>query len=123
MTEEQWEGLLNHLSEGKSVSSYGRNLGSEDAIWQQVSRRMRDDDEWCQKYARAKQFGIELRLERLRTRIEESDPMEVGKTRLIWDHERWEASKLLPKKYGDKTTIAIEDVPTQKLIDVLKESK
>lgn len=102
MTEEQWEGLLNHLSEGGSVVKFARGMGDEEGIRAKLGRRLRSDDEFATKYARAKMQGIEFRLEQVRTRIEESDPAEVGKTRLIWDHERWEASKLLPRKYGDK---------------------
>ena len=105
MTEEQWECLLNHLSEGGSVVQFARNMGNEEGIRAKLGKRLRDDDEYATKYARAKMHGIELRLEQVRTRIDESDPAEVGKTRLIWDHERWEASKLLPRKYGDKIDI------------------
>lgn len=121
MTEEQWEGLLNHLSEGGSVREFGRKLGQEDTVRQQVARRIREDDEFRRQYARAKEFGIEMRLDRLASMIAESDPQFVAKTRLQWDHERWEASKLNAKKYGDKIHQEVSGEVTHKAVILSKE--
>jgi hypothetical protein len=80
------------------------------------------DPELAEKYARAKADGIEARLDAARE-LAKSEP-DVNRARLIVDLDKWEASKLLPKKYGDRQTIALEDVSAETLLDALrKESK
>lgn len=100
MTEEQWEGLLNHLSEGGSVRGYVRETGIDrSGIFWTLAR----DPEKSDQYARAKSNGIEARLDAAReTALTMED---VQRAKLVIDLDKWEASKLLPRKYGDKLDV------------------
>lgn len=102
MTEEQWEGLLSHLSGGLSVMSFCRAEMPEapETIRSQIYERLRVDSGLANRYARAKELGIEARLDQARETAK-SEP-DVQRARLMIDLDKWEASKLLPKKYGDK---------------------
>jgi hypothetical protein len=119
MTPKQWEDLLNHLREGESVVSWCKSNGvGRWAIYEGLEK----NPELADRYARAKQIGVEARLDAARE-LAKSEP-DVNRARLIVDLDKWEASKLLPKKYGDRQTIALEDVSAETLLDALrKESK
>lgn len=44
----------------------------------------------------------------------------LSRSRLRVEARKWYLSKVLPKKYGESKTLRIEDVPTEKLIEVLE---
>lgn len=59
------------------------------------------DPENADHYARAKAEGMDTVMEALL-----NDPIhDASVSRLDWDRKRWHASKMFPKKYGDKTLV------------------
>jgi hypothetical protein len=70
---------------------------------------MNDVDGFSAKYARAREMQVEFWAEQI---IDISDGVargadaaEVQAARLQSDNRRWLASKLMPRKYGDKTVV------------------
>ena len=130
MTEAQFEELFEWMAAGNSCLSWCRKESENKeepnkyqvALNQQIYVALRKDPQLAQNYAHAKAHGIEARLDRARE-VACSEP-DVQRARLITDLDKWEASKLLPKKYGDRQTIALEEVTAETLLEALKkESK
>lgn len=65
------------------------------------------------KYARARDIGIEVMADELVEIADTKDVMgrydNVERSKLRVDTRKWLLSKIVPKKYGDKTTTAITD--------------
>ena len=95
------------------------------------------DEAAAQRYARAKQRQSDLMVDEMLAIADDSgfdaqvvdgravvDGEAVQRARLRVDTRKWIASKLLPKKYGDRQTIALEEVTAETLLEALKkESK
>jgi hypothetical protein len=60
-----------------------------------------NDSALADQYAREKQHGIDAMMEDLI----DKDIEDAAKDRLEWDRKRWHASKLAPRKYGDKLDV------------------
>ena len=79
-----------------------------------VMRWLQSDEEWGvtfrKQYARARREQAELNAERLIEVAEDAEETSAGvqKARLLSDNIKWAASKLLPKKYGDRLDIAVD---------------
>ena len=88
-----------------------------------VHRWANENSAFCQQYAHAREKQAEFYADEI---IEIADSViaaaeEVAKARLQIDARKWHASKLAPKKYGDKVTqyvshsghVATTDVPLE----------
>lgn len=112
--------ILERVSRGESLRKACAANGIDAAGFCQ---RVREDDLLAQQYARAKEIGLELLAEQLvdlcdtpqegtETTIKADGGVEVktgdmlGHRKLQIDTRKWLLSKLLPKKYGDKMTLA-----------------
>lgn len=87
-----------------------------------IARWIADDDALCQKYARAKELQADFMAAQIRTiadecrigvkttdrdgKIETVSGDMVERSRLQIDARKWLASKLAPKKYGDKMELS-----------------
>ena len=101
-TPEQVDEVLKHLADGVPLTYLARMDGMPDAdtilLWQKAG------DERSERIARARELGEDYRAARAVERaMAAEDP---AKGRLAFDAERWWLSKVSPKRYGDKTTIA-----------------
>ena len=85
-------------------------------------KRLRDDDTFAKKYARAKEFQAETEFDAIleiadnasNDWMEKNDPDNPGwqlnhdhiqRSKLRVDARKWRASKMAPKKYGDKVEL------------------
>jgi hypothetical protein len=117
-TEEVINELLDRIMQGESV----RKICEDDDMPDQVTiyRWLRDDEDFCQKYARAKEISshswVEESFEIADAAMTRTDA-EVAKVRI--QARQWAASKLNPKKYGDKLQATIDHriLPPPKWID------
>lgn len=76
---------------------------------------LREDEDKNKRYARAKEYQIEVKFESIELDYSEEpqrdaetgkiDPAWVNLQRLKIDAKKWELSKLAPKKYGDKVDV------------------
>ena len=79
-----------------------------------VMRWLQSAEEWGvafrDQYARARAQQAELNAERLIEVAENAEETSAGvqKARLLSDNIKWAASKLLPKKYGDRVDVKID---------------
>ena len=79
-----------------------------------VMRWLQSDEEWGvafrDQYARARAQQAELNAERLIEVAENAEETSAGvqKARLISDNIKWAASKLLPKKYGERLDVTVD---------------
>jgi len=66
-----------------------------------VYRWLLSNQDFCQKYARAREFQSEPHLEDI-IEIADRDDLEPNDKKVRIDTRKWAMSKLAPKKYGDK---------------------
>ena len=108
--EEIFEKILSEIRKGKSVSSIlkEKNMPCRDTFDKWLEQDLLKID----KYTRAKEIGIDAKFESIeQDYLEEPqrdsetgriDPAWVNLQRLKIDAKKWELSKLMPKKYGDR---------------------
>lgn len=100
-TEEEWQAVLDRIVEGNSLRQICRDLGITPAP---VIRWIAKSDERGQQYARAQ----DERADSLAEEIDElarravAEPALANGIRVAIDAKKWIASKLKPKRYGDK---------------------
>ena len=118
--QEAFSRIISEICEGKSlraiIASDPKNLPAFKTFLEWVSK----DDSMSKQYAQAMMVRAELKFESIeqdyteRPKIDAEtgriDPAWVNLQRLKIDAKKWELSKMLPKKYGDKqeTTHIIE---------------
>jgi hypothetical protein len=108
--EEIFEKILSEIRKGKSVLSIlkEKNMPCRDTFDKWLEQDLLKID----KYTRAKEIGIDAKFESIeQDYLEEPqrdsetgriDPAWVNLQRLKIDAKKWELSKLMPKKYGDR---------------------
>jgi hypothetical protein len=113
--------ILEEILDGVSTTTKGLEiLCEENPSWpsaRTIYRRMRHDEDFCQKYARAKIVQATILADEIitisdysdRDTIVDEDGIEranhewIARSRLRVDSRKWLVSKLIPKVYGDKT--------------------
>lgn len=93
------------------AKSLEKCLDLEDGLpeYRTVCRWIFNNEEFRQKYARAKELQQELKGEEIEEIADddgkdETNPERIQRAKLRIDTRKWLMSKLAPKKYGDKTT-------------------
>lgn len=125
-TPEVIEEILAHLADGKSMRTVCRMDGMPRMTT--VFKWLREDTDFAKHYAQAKQEGIEAMLEDCLEIADDgvNDWMEtqygpklnreaVERSKLRVDTRKWFASKILPKKYGDKIETTLKGDPNAPL--------
>lgn len=110
------EVLCERLASGRALLSI---CGDADVPMSEAAVRgwVIDDADFAAKYARARGIGLDCRADAMLADVRACD--DPHKARLIFDAERWYLSKLAPKRYGDKVTLAGDaDAPLQPVIGV-----
>ena len=112
--------ILNRLMGGESlmdICGAGRDdfLPSERTVY----KRLTEDGEFAQKYARAREVQAHHETEEIRQIADTATPENVNVARLRIEARKWRASKMAPKVYGDKLAIGgADDLPAIKTDDV-----
>lgn len=70
-----------------------------------VYKRLASDDDFADKYARARQVQAHREFEEIRAIADGADPENVNVARLRIDARKWRAAKMAPKVYGDKMEV------------------
>jgi hypothetical protein len=115
--------ILDRLANDESLRSICKDEGMPNAAT--VHRWMQDDAEFASRYARARVIQAETVASGMRDiELDVIDgSMEPAAARVVLDSQRWRASKLAPKKYGDKLEIAGDpeaplQLVTRRIIDM-----
>jgi hypothetical protein len=85
--------------EGKSLRQTCRDLCISKPF---VLDWLNDDPEFAAQYARARDMLVELHVEQMLEIADSASPETAQAARLQVETRKWIASKLKPKKYGDK---------------------
>jgi len=101
-TPERAAAICEQLTLGRSVNSILSAPGMPDRMT--LVRWLAANEDFRLKYAHAREIGFDVFAEI--TLSEATDvPAEMTQSaRLKWDARRWHLSKMLPKRYGDRTT-------------------
>lgn len=99
--------ILNRLMGGESlmdICGAGRDdfLPSERTVY----KRLTEDGEFAQKYARAREVQAHHETEEIRQIADTATPENVNVARLRIEARKWRASKMAPKVYGDKLDVS-----------------
>lgn len=93
-----------------------------------VYRWLREHEEFCQNYARAKEDQADFLAEET-LEISDDDGIDPADKRIRVDTRKWLASKFKPKKYGERQQIEqttvhkFDELTTQEIIDELEQLK
>lgn len=110
-TQELTDIICAELAEGKSLRTI---LKAKDMpVMSTVFLWLRTNTSFSEQYARAKEEGADAMVDEMLSLADEAvqDSAAVNKARLQVDTRKWIASKLKPKKYGDKTDITTDGQP------------
>lgn len=104
-TDEIEEEIFNRMIGGESIMDIlgdGRDdfLPSQRAFY----RRLSEDADFWQKYARAREAQAHSEAEEIRAIADAATNDDYNVARLRIDARKWRASKMAPKVYGDKTS-------------------
>lgn len=112
-TEVDLQEVLERLADGELLAEIAQDIGvKRTTLYMQFDR---GGDELRDSYARAREEGLMVRAERLRqlasadmprTPSGSVDSAAVNQLRLRVDTEKWLLSKLVPRVFGDRTTLA-----------------
>ena len=103
-TEELEERMLEEIASGRSVISMCREekwTPNADTWY----RWMYKINGLSDRYTRAKSISSEFHADQILSIADEADNQNFQVARLQIDARKWVASKLVPQKYGDKTSI------------------
>ena len=124
-TEEIETEIFSRIMAGESVLSLtGPNKESGMPSQTTLYKRLLNDEEFAKKYTRAKEFLADHEFDEIREIadnasndwMERNDPDNPGyvlnhdhvqRSKLRVDVRKWRASKLAPKKYGDRTALEV----------------
>ena len=100
--EDNVEFLCEEIASGKGVNEAAQAVGINEST---VYRRMAKDAAFASRIARAREAQQEYEIERTVAMADAATPEDYNVVKLrIWARQ-WRAAKLVPKKYGDKTTV------------------
>lgn len=97
---QEWaDGFCELIAQGKSVRAICEMPGQ--AVMSSVFKWLGAHPEFAEQYARAKEQAAEGEASRI-LEIADDPDLDHNNKKVMIDARKWIASKLLPKKYGDK---------------------
>lgn len=72
-------------------------------------RRLSSDENFWQEYARAREAQAHREADEIRSIADAATPEDYNVARLKIDARKWRASKMAPKKYGDRLDVSSSD--------------
>jgi len=113
-TDDLFDYICSELADGKSLKRICEQKGMPDKAT--FYRWINGDPILCDKYARAKDDSADALSEDIQNIADDvlSGKYEANNARVAIDAKKWIASKLKPKKYGDKIDMTTngKDLPT-----------
>ena len=118
-TEDMADEICSRIVQGESLNRICRDEHMPEV--RSVYRWLRSNDSFCQLYTRAKEDQADTLADEIQDisderpmltimtddeTVEKLDPVGINRNRLRVDARKWIASKLKPKKYGDRQILA-----------------
>ena len=102
-TDELAAEICKRIAEGQSL----RAIEAADDMPSMVTIMswVNDKPDFFKQYTQAKQIQAELLADEMINIADEESKLDVQRAKLMVDTRKWAASKLLPKRYGDKQAI------------------
>ena len=98
-TPELESSVLDSIESGSSLRAAAESNHISKAL---ILKRVRDDETFRDRYARAKEIQLESLADEITTIADSADTEDHQVARLRIDSRKWLLSKLVPKKYGDR---------------------
>ena len=97
--------ILDRVATGESLRSICEDddMPALSTIIQWLAGNRGASPDFAPQYARSKELGMEAHVNDM-LRIAQSGSGDVNRDRLVIDVIKWQASKLAPKRYGDRIT-------------------
>lgn len=100
--------IIKRISSGESVRSISLDSNMPNAST--IHAWVLDNDEFSKQYVKAKQIGAEIEAEEI-DEIARNEEIDVNRAKLIIDTKKWNLSKKLPNRFGDKMDVTSGDKP------------
>lgn len=102
-TQETADAICEHIADGKSLRSYCNQEGapSKSAVMKWLSER----PTFADQYARAREMMADSHHDDI-VDISDDKTIDPAHKRLMLDARKWSASKLAPRKYGERLELA-----------------
>lgn len=97
--------ILDALYRGESLRALCRK--GEVPPRRTIYHWLESNEEFRHQYARAREAGMDERVEEIRE-IADNEDGDVQRDRLRVDTRKWEATKIYPKQYGDKSVTELQ---------------
>lgn len=94
--------ICERLASGESLRSICRDDGMPS--WPTISKWLNEKPDFVTQYARAREDQAEAHADRI-IEIADDDSIDPNHKRIMVDARKWVASKLKPKRYGDKAEV------------------
>lgn len=108
-TEDMDREILDRLMDGEALSDI---CGTDRDDWLPSERtfykRLSEDDSFAQEYARAREVQAHREADEIKEIADKAKADDYNVARLRIDARKWRASKMAPKKYGDKVQLEHE---------------
>ena len=111
--------VCEHISDGLSLKSIGQRKGMPKP--RTIYKWLKEDHEFLHMYEIAKQEQADLYAEEILEIADNPDPSATNRDRLRVDARKWIASKLKPKKYGDRLDHRVDGGEIRVIVDKVKE--
>jgi hypothetical protein len=96
------DAVIEAIIEGRSLRSYCAEEGNP-SRWS-VLRWLEEDADFATRYARAREMQADLMDDKILEAADSTTELNAAAQRVKIDAYKWRASKLKPKRYGDKVT-------------------
>lgn len=105
-TQDVGDEICFQIIDGKSLRSICAQEGMP--ILRTLMRWVESSDEFRQQYAQARVIQADIKFDDLKDLAKTATPEDIQCVKLQIDTAKWELSKTLPKKYGDKIDIEMK---------------
>ena len=116
-TQEAGDEICHQIIDGSSLRSICAQEGMPSLrvlmSWVEVNK------EFQQQYARARTMQADIKFDDLKDLAKTATPEDIQCIKLQIDTAKWELSKTLPKKYGDKIDIDMTAEVTTTIVEVI----
>jgi transposase-like protein len=100
-TEEEKAVIMNRVSTDMESGMSFRQACAKNGVPRSTLAKWKDGDEDLgAQYARARERLLAARLNEIEAIVDEAE--DIGRAKLQMDQRRWELTKLMPKRFGDK---------------------
>lgn len=114
------EQVFSLVESGTSLRESCRNVGVAAST---VLGWCDSDDAASERYARARAGLVDSRLNEMADIVDNATPETAQAAKLQWEHRRWELSRIMQRKFGDRQVIDMSVSQTISIRDALAQAE